>query len=401
MKNKEYNVIRILILTLVLLIAATVAYFMLIGKSSQKVRVFESGSDEIVLTVTNPEGKIWEDMYRFPGYPCGAEYSFVVDNNDSKKLTDWTVCIEFDGPFEIDSSWNGEYTADDNKLYFTPDQEMSLVQIDDESYFGAVLYSRYLLNVTGYHIEGKMPLDPKTMPLTYILFALYLGWFIYLGSHIMAHTKIEKLQKQRDHDLEILNQSIRTFTYFIDAKDRYTSNHSVRVAIYAKEIGRRIGLEEEELQNLYYGTLLHDVGKIGIPDEILRNDSTLNEAEYEIIKTHPIKGVEMLKHFTAIPDISDCAHYHHEKYDGTGYPEGLKGNKIPLFARIATVADAFDVMSLDRMYKKAMGYEEIIAEFKKNSGTQFDPALVPIIIEMMNDGFTDKVRAEYGPGATD
>ena len=114
-----------------------------------------------------------------------------------------------------------------------------------------------------------------------------------------------------------------------------------------------------------------------------------------------MKGVEMLKHFTAIPDISDCAHYHHERYDGKGYPEGIKGEQIPLFARIATVADAFDVMSLDRMYQKAMGYEEIIAEFKKNSGTQFDPKLVPFIIEMMNDGFADKVRAEYGPGVTD
>ena len=105
----------------------------------------------------------------------------------------------------------------------------------------------------------------------------------------------------------------------------------------------------------------------------------------------------MLKHFTSIPNISDCAHYHHERYDGTGYPEGLKGEQIPLFARIATVADAFDVMSLDRMYQKALDYDSIIAEFKKNSGSQFDPQLVPIIIEMMNDGFTNKVREEYGP----
>lgn len=399
MKNKEYNVNRILILTLVLLIAMTAAYFMYLRKSSQKVRVFDSDSDsdEVVLTVFNPEGKIWEDMYRFPGFPCGAEYSFVVSNYDSTKLTDWKVCVEFDAPFEIDSSWNGDYIVDGNCLYFTPDQEMSLVQIDDESYFGAVLYSRYLLNVSRYRIEGKMPLDMKTIPLTYVLFAMYLLWFIYLGSHILSHTKIEKLQKQRDHDIEILNQSIMTFTYFIDAKDRYTRNHSVRVAIYAKEIGRRLGLEEEDLQNLYYGTLLHDVGKIGIPDEILRNDGSLNQDEYEIIKTHPMKGVEMLKHFTSIPNISDCAHYHHEKYDGTGYPEGLKGDQIPLFARIATVADAFDVMSLDRMYRKAIGYDEIIAEFKKNSGSQFDPQLVPIIIDMMNDGFTERVRAEYGP----
>lgn len=397
MKNRDYNINRILLLTLVLLIAMTFAYFMYIGKSSQKVRIFDADSEEVVMTVFNPEGKIWEDVYRYPGLPCGAEYTFVVNNYESSKLTDWSVWIEFDGPFEIDSSWNGDYTVDGNCLYFTPDQEMSLVKVDDESHFGAVLYSHGVLTVADYRIEGRMPLDPKSMPLTYVIFIMYLLWFIYLGSHIMSHNKIEKLQKQRDHDLEILNQSITTFTYFIDAKDRYTRNHSVRVAMYAKEIGRRLGLEEEDLQNLYYGTLLHDVGKIGIPDNILRNDGSLNQDEYEIIKTHPLKGAEMLKHFTSIPNISDCAHYHHERYDGTGYPEGLKGEKIPLFARIATVADAFDVMSLDRMYQKALDYDSIIAEFKKNSGSQFDPQLVPIIIEMMNDGFTNKVREEYGP----
>ncbi|MCR5200734.1 MAG: HD domain-containing protein [Saccharofermentans sp.] len=398
MKNKDYNINRILLLTLVLLIAMTFAYFMYIVKSSQKVRIFDADSEKVVMTVFNPEGKIWEDVYRYPGLPCGAEYTFVVNNYESSKLTDWSVWIEFDGPFEIDSSWNGDYTVDGNCLYFTPDQEMSLVKVDDESHFGAVLYSHGgVLTVADYRIEGRMPLDPKSMPLTYVIFIMYLLWFIYLGSHIMSHNKIEKLQKQRDHDLEILNQSITTFTYFIDAKDRYTRNHSVRVAMYAKEIGRRLGLEEEDLQNLYYGTLLHDVGKIGIPDNILRNDGSLNQDEYEIIKTHPLKGAEMLKHFTSIPNISDCAHYHHERYDGTGYPEGLKGEKIPLFARIATVADAFDVMSLDRMYQKALDYDSIIAEFKKNSGSQFDPQLVPIIIEMMNDGFTNKVREEYGP----
>ena len=397
MKKNRTNAKRILALTLALLIVTTAAYFMFIVKSSLTVRIFSGDSDEVTLTVTNPEGKIWEDIYRYPGMPCGAEYSFVVDNYDNHKLTDWSARIDFDAPFEIDSSWNGDYMIEGNSLYFTPDSEMSLVEVDTDSYFGAVLYSRYLLNVTGYYVEGKMPLDPGSMPFTYILFALFLLWFIELGAHILSHSKIEKMQKQRDHDIEILNQSIRTFTYFIDAKDRYTRNHSVRVAIYAKEIGRRIGLDEEDLQNLYYGTLLHDVGKIGIPDEILRNDGRLTDEEYKIVKTHPDKGVEMLKHFTAIPNISDCAHYHHERYDGKGYPDGIRGESIPLFARIATIADSFDVMSLDRKYKKALSHDDIIAELKENAGTQFDPKLVPIMIDMLNDGFTDDVRKEYGP----
>ena len=397
MKTRVSKTIRTLILTFALLLVSMIAYALYIGKSTVSVRRFTSDDDEMILTVTNPEGKIWEDIHSYPGMPCGAEYSFVVDNMDCKKLTDWSVRIDFDAPFEIDSSWNGEYMVEGNSLVFTPDKNMNLVEFDDEAYFGAVIYSRYLLNVNSYTIMGKMPLDPKSMPTTYILFGLTILWFMYLGSFLLSNSRIAKIQKQRDHDIQILNQSIRTFTSFIDAKDRYTRNHSIRVAIYAKEIGRRMGFDEEQLQNLYYGTLLHDVGKIGIPDEILRNEGRLSKEEYDIIKTHPLKGVEMLENFTAIPHIADCAHYHHERYDGKGYPEGFSMEQIPLFARIASVADSFDVMSLDHKYQKALTHDEIINELKTNSGTQFDPKIVPIMISMMNDGFTDKVRSEYGP----
>lgn len=397
MKNKANNSIRILLLVLLLLLAVTAAYILYVVKSSTEVRRFGPEDVDIALVVTNPEGKIWEDIYRYPGMPCGAEYSFVVDNNDNKRLTEWSVRIDFDAPFEIDSSWNGDFLIEGDSLVFTPDQEMGLVEFDDEGYFGAVLYSRHLLNVNSYTVIGKMPLDSSRMPVTYVLFVFYLLWFIAVGSYFMSNVRIEKIQKQREHDLMILNQSIMTFTSFIDAKDSYTRNHSVRVAIYAKEIGRRMGLDEDELQNLYYGTLLHDVGKIGIPDEILTNEGQLSSEEFEIIKTHPLKGVEMLKNFTEIPNISDCAHYHHERYDGKGYPEGFSREQIPLFARIASVADSYDVMSLDRKYKKAMSHDEIEEELLANSGTQFDPKIVPIIIDMMNDGFTDKVRSEYGP----
>ena len=397
MKNKANNSIRTLLLVLLLLLAVTAAYILYVVKSSTEVRRFGPEDDDIALVVTNPEGKIWEDIYRYPGMPCGAEYSFVVDNNDNKRLTEWSVRIDFDAPFEIDSSWNGDFLIEGDLLVFTPDQEMGLVEFDDEGYFGAVLYSRHLLNVNSYTVIGKMPLDSSRMPVTYVLFVFYLLWFIAVGSYFMSNVRIEKIQKQREHDLMILNQSIMTFTSFIDAKDSYTRNHSVRVAIYAKEIGRRMGLDEDELQNLYYGTLLHDVGKIGIPDEILTNEGQLSSEEFEIIKTHPLKGVEMLKNFTEIPNISDCAHYHHERYDGKGYPEGFSREQIPLFARIASVADSYDVMSLDRKYKKAMSHDEIEEELLANSGTQFDPKIVPIIIDMMNDGFTDKVRSEYGP----
>ncbi|MCR5592515.1 MAG: HD domain-containing protein [Saccharofermentans sp.] len=399
MKTSGNKTVRIIVISLILLLIITGAYVVYLKRSSDRVRVYDMDSDEISVEVFNPEGKVWDDMYRYPGHPCGAEYSVNIDNNSKIRMSDWTISIEFDGPFEIDSSWNGVFEADGNTLKFTPEGELVVIEPEGGRYFGAVLYSRYLLNVVSYTVTGKMTPDPFMMPLTYLIAFMYALWLVYLGSHVLSYAKIESLLKQRAHDIEIIDQSIRTFTSFVDAKDSYTRNHSLRVAIYAKEIGRRIGLDDNELQDLYYGTLLHDVGKIGIPDEILRNKGRLNEMEYEIIKTHPSKGKDMLKDFTAIPKISDAAYYHHERYDGNGYPEGLKGEKIPLYARIASIADAYDAMSSNRRYRKSLSREKTISEFKENSGTQFDPELVPVIISMIEDGFTDRIQEEYGQDA--
>ena len=271
MKTSGNKTVRIIVISLILLLIITGAYVVYLKRSADRVRVYDMDSDEISVEVFNPEGKVWDDMYRYPGHPCGAEYSVNIDNNSKIRMSDWTISIEFDGPFEIDSSWNGVFEADGNTLKFTPEGELVVIEPEGGRYFGAVLYSRYLLNVVSYTVTGKMTPDPFMMPLTYLIAFMYALWLVYLGSHILSYAKIESLLKQRAHDIEIIDQSIRTFTSFVDAKDSYTRNHSLRVAIYAKEIGRRIGLDDNELQDLYYGTLLHDVGKIGIPDEILRN----------------------------------------------------------------------------------------------------------------------------------
>lgn len=397
MNSDKRTSFKLILFTLFLLLAGTALYMLYIKNASDKVRVFDSSSEEVYLTVENSEGKVWDDTNRYPNHPRGSEYSVNVYNETNRRITDWSVTIDLNGTFEIDSSWNGEFTVQEDKLLFTPDSELGFIDGRSNRYFGAVIYGRHVLEAEDYEIRCKLPVNPITMPFTYVLFALYILWFVYVGAHIIANARIESLLKQRKRDLEIIDQSIKTFTSFVDAKDSYTRNHSVRVATYAMEIGRRKGLDEEELKDLYYGTLLHDVGKIGIPDQILRNKGSLNEEEFMIIKTHPMKGVEMLENFTAIPHISDCAHYHHERFDGKGYPEGLKGEDIPLYARIATIADAYDAMSSDRRYRKSLDRDKIISEFKENAGTQFDPALVPLMIDMINDGFTDKVQNEYAP----
>ena len=164
--------------------------------------------------------------------------------------------------------------------------------------------------------------------------------------------KVDVLQKKQKQYHDIVNQSLETFAHAIDAKDQNTNGHSQRVAIYSAEIAKRMGMSDEEQEQIYYMGMLHDIGKIGIPDAILKKPGKLTEEEMQIIRNHPTIGGEILKDFTAIQGISDGARYHHERYDGNGYNEGLKGEEIPLAARIICVADSYDTMSSKRVYKE-------------------------------------------------
>ena len=147
-----------------------------------------------------------------------------------------------------------------------------------------------------------------------------------------------------------------------------------------------MGKTAEECEKVYYIGLMHDCGKISIPDAILNKPGQLNDDEYEIMKTHTTRGAEILNHFTSIPNIIEGAEYHHEHFDGSGYPKGLKGRDIPLIGRIICVADAFDAMNSQRSYKEKMPRDQIIHELKENSGTQFDPEIVNIFLELLEDG---------------
>ena len=184
----------------------------------------------------------------------------------------------------------------------------------------------------------------------------------------------------------MVDQSLRTFAGTIDAKDRYTEGHSQRVAIYSKELARRMGMNAAMQEHIYYVALLHDIGKIGIPDSVLNKPGRLTDEEYGIIKRHPLIGADILKNYTAIKDVTDGARYHHERYDGKGYCEGLAGGNIPLIARIIAVADTYDAMSSKRCYRESLSSEVIIDELERVSGSQLDPAIVPHMIDMINEG---------------
>ena len=185
------------------------------------------------------------------------------------------------------------------------------------------------------------------------------------------------------------NETILSIARTVDAKDSNTSEHSFRVSEYSVCIAKQLGYSKEKCENLRQMALLHDIGKIGIPDAILNKPGKLTNEEYEIMKSHVLRGGEILKDFTLIDNVSVGALYHHEKYDGTGYCHGLKGEDIPLDARIIGIADAFDAMTANRVYRKQLDIEVVIEELKRCSGTQFDPKLVDILLALIEDGTID------------
>jgi len=175
--------------------------------------------------------------------------------------------------------------------------------------------------------------------------------------------------------------TVKSLSSAIDAKSKWTAGHSERVTKFAIKIGKGIGFSEKELRDLELSGLLHDVGKIGTYESILDKAGKLTDEEYKIIKQHPAKGAEILLAIKQMKDIIPGVKYHHEFYNGKGYPDGLKGENIPLTARILCVADSVDAMSADRPYRKGRPMDEIIAELKRCSGSQFDPKIVEIFLK--------------------
>ena len=221
------------------------------------------------------------------------------------------------------------------------------------------------------------------------LVLIWITWFI-------TRTQTQKTLLKQKYELEYAkkqiemgNETILSIARTVDAKDSNTSEHSFRVSEYSVAIARKLGYSDKKCENLRQMALLHDIGKIGIPDAILNKPAKLTDEEYEIMKSHVIRGGEILKDFSVIDNVNVGALYHHEKYDGSGYCLGLKGEEIPIEARIIGIADAFDAMTANRVYRKKLDINYVISELKRCRGTQFDPKLVDIMLSLIDDGSID------------
>ncbi len=203
--------------------------------------------------------------------------------------------------------------------------------------------------------------------------------------NVAAQDEKASLEQVRKRQEGLSRQLIDTLCGAVEAKDLYTRGHSLRVAQYAREIMYRLGGTEAEQQEVYYIGILHDIGKISVRDEIINKNGRLTDDEYEQIKLHTIAGYQILRGVDMIPDLAVGARWHHERYDGKGYPNGLSGENIPLIARIISVADAYDAMTSNRSYHTIMPQSVAREQIEKGMGTQFDPKIAQIMLDMIDE----------------
>ena len=205
---------------------------------------------------------------------------------------------------------------------------------------------------------------------------------------------------ERADRLEALSEEmVQTLAVTIDAKDRYTNGHSFRVSAYSVALARQLGWPDEEIKHLEHEALLHDIGKIGVPDAVLNKPGRLTDDEFMIIQSHTLTGGNILSRSEGLLEASRVARHHHERYDGSGYPDRLAGEAIPVHARAVAIADAYDAMRSDRIYRKGLPRDVIRGELVKGRGRQFDPQFLDAFLELFDAGTLDDVMRGQGGGA--
>ena len=379
------------------LISAGFIFLFIRVKNTPEITVVQTVDDtknKRDLYVEMPIVKSWNDS----GFHAN-QYSATLYNNTYNNVKDWSITLSFPNNAKVNDSWNiSLYENEDGTVTIinTPNQGFNdIIEPKEFITFGFILFSNSDEEITDFVIKATPEAKITDYPLYYILLFMIFINIVFLSINIAVVIKDHQYKVRTEHDRKIIIQSMKTFTNFIDAKDKYTRGHSIRVGFYTKKIAEKMDFDEDELDNIYYIALLHDVGKINISDSILNKPGKLDEEERNIIETHTTNGAQILKDFNSVPHIVEGARYHHERYDGKGYPEGLAGENIPLVARIICVADAFDAMNSDRCYRKAYPMERIIKELKEGAGKQFDPEVVKVMLGLIEE------KVFYGIGSDD
>ena len=344
-------------------------------------------SNPVFVRIEKGEGWVTDEMF-------GCQYEFVVENNYKYPISKWNLTIPVPEGCYIDSDWEGDWTLKDEVLSVVPFETNEDVAVKSTRKAGLVLYMPEEQDLNGVIIRYRVNIAYPETVMFKILVALFSFGVASLIITILVGAHINRFEREHNSYKTVVNQALRTIANIIDTKDEYARGHSLRVAIYSKMLAEKMGMNEFDQERIYYIGLLHDIGKVGIPNSILTKPGRLTVDEYEIVKRHTQMGAQLMEGFTTIKGAENGIKYHHERYDGTGYNEGLKGEEIPVEGRIIAVADAYDAMSSKRCYRDILSYDYILNELKINAGTQFDPIIVNYMIELIEGGFAPVSAAE-------
>jgi len=242
-----------------------------------------------------------------------------------------------------------------------------------------------ILSVWKKQIRGTLATYIALVPIGFIMALVYTnigvwGIILFFFPLFLARRSFELYTKMR----KVYLDTIRALAAAIDAKDPYTKGHSERVAETSVALAQELNLTDKDIENIEYTALLHDIGKIGIADNILGKNSSLTDKEFDKIKEHPVMGAKIVEPVDFLKNSYEAIYHHHEKYNGAGYPDGLKEKDIPLLSRIIAVADAYDAMGSDRPYRKKLSKDKILKELKDQAGKQFDPEIVKVLISVLD-----------------
>lgn len=365
------------------------------NKTEVEITVEDGNSNHENITIDMSVSKHWNDYDAAGNIVQGAQYDGAIVNSGKYNFHSWKVVLYMPQEGKIDSLWNGEYVYEGDTLTLTPMDYNGVVEASNDQPFGFVCVSKNILKFKTFKVFGYFEMTIKDTKMYWVLLYARIAWLIALICYVIVNICLIGYKRRQKRDEKIIVQVIDTFISFIDAKDPYTSGHSHRVAIYTKEIARRMGIDKDEIRNYFYIALMHDCGKLLVPDDILKKPGALTPDERKEIESHTLIGADLLKNMTSISGIQDGALQHHERYDGTGYPNKIKGEEISLVGRILCVADAFDAMNSDRCYRDKLPIEKIIDELKNNSGKQFDPYVVKYMLDIIDEGIYDDLVQKF------
>lgn len=406
-----------------------------------------SGDIAVEITTRGGDSGSWkgDELYDNDGNivyerAVGTIYELVIVNNTADTVSDWKAVVYIPEDMYVNNTWNGDFEYHQNvksgsekvqtldlaeyskydiildhytagvgpmvRLYegdyfvYFPDADMNEMPIppkpdssdkESSSRIGFIMYIAdkeidYVADFSMGEIRYHLHTNVLKNPFFWVLGILLVIWISCLLSFIIVKTNLKRFIEQKKRDEKIIEQTMQTFVNFIEAKDPNTMGHSLRVAQYSRMIAQKLGFTEDECYQIHCIALMHDCGKLYIPDEILSKPGRLTEEEYDAMKKHTVYGKEILRDFTAIESMGLGALSHHERYDGKGYPNGLAGEDIPVIARIICVCDSFDAMNSRRCYRSNLSREVIIGELINNKGKQFDPDIVDCLMSLIDSG---------------